>query len=73
MDSYLLVFIFSGLCMATSISISLFVLAASILSSRISQTEGIDEVYLTVRPLPATSRSPLTDFSGAATTTLAEG
>jgi hypothetical protein len=53
MDSLLLVFIFSGLCLISSLGISLFILAACIQSSRISKLEGIDEVHLTVQSRPA--------------------
>lgn len=41
MDSLLLVIIFSGLCMASAaLGMSVFILAASIQSTRISRTEG---------------------------------
>jgi hypothetical protein len=74
MNSYMLVLIFTGLCMVSSMGISLFILSASMLSSRISRMEGIDEVPLTVQPMPAVARtSHFTDFSGATATTFAEG
>lgn len=74
MNSYPLVLIFSGLCMLSSMGISLCVLSASILSSRISQMEGIDEVPLTVQPATSISHTPrFTDISGANATTFAEG
>lgn len=40
MDSLLVVFLFSGLCVASALGISVFILAASIQSTRISRTEG---------------------------------
>ena len=51
MDALLLVFIFSGLCIVSSFGTGLFVLAACIQSSRISKSEGIDEVHLSVQPM----------------------
>jgi hypothetical protein len=62
MDPYLLIFIFSGLCLTSAFGMSVCILAASILSSRISKSEGIDELQPPGRSIaPDPLSSPLTD------------
>lgn len=62
MDSLLLVILFSGLCMVSALGMSVFILAASIQSSRISKMKGIDEAHLNMRPMASDSMgTPLTE------------
>ena len=58
MDSLLLVVFLSGMCMLSALGLSVFILAASIQSSRISRMEKANNMHASMQPLTTDSLTP---------------